>query len=50
MQQKGQEELNQYAASLQKELATNGILWYNNKHNLLLLIITLPVAQDWNDS
>lgn len=40
MQQKGQEELNQYAASLQKELAENEILWCNNKHKLSLLITT----------
>ena len=50
MQQKGQEELNQYAASLQKELAAKRDTMVQQQAQSIIANNNLPVAQDWNDS
>lgn len=40
MQQKGKKSLTNMQHLYKRSWLQNGILWYNNKHNLLLLIIT----------
>ena len=50
MQQKGQEELNQYAASLQKELAAKRDTMVQQQAQSIIANNNLPIAQDWNDS
>ena len=50
MQQKGQEELNQYAASLQKELAEKRDSMVQQQAQAIIANNNLPVAQDWNDT
>jgi len=50
MQQKGQEELNQYAASLQKELAEKRDSMVQQQAQAIIANNNLPVAQEWNDT
>ena len=50
MQQKGQEELNQYAASLQKELAEKRDSMVQQQALVIIANNNLPVAQEWNDT
>ena len=50
MQQKGQEELNQYAASLQKELAEKRDSMMQQQAQAIIANNNLPVAQEWNDT
>ena len=50
MQQKGQEELNQYAAFLQKELAEKRDSMVQQQAQAIIANNNLPVAQEWNDT
>ena len=47
---KGQEELNQYAASLQKELAEKRDSMMQQQAQSIIANNNLPVAQEWNDT
>ncbi|WP_282001798.1 hypothetical protein [Veillonella denticariosi] len=50
LQKKGQEELNQYAASLQQELAAKRDDMMQRQAQAIISNNNLPVAQDWNDT
>lgn len=50
LQKKGQEELNQYAVSLQQELAAKRDDMMQRQAQAIISNNNLPVAQDWNDT
>lgn len=50
LQKKGQEELNQYAAALQQELAAKRDDMMQRQAQAIISNNNLPVAQDWNDT
>lgn len=50
LQQQGQAELNQYAESLQKELAAKRDSLVQQQAQSIIANNNLPVAQDWNDT